>query len=439
MADLTDEDQRRYAPLGRYLRDLPSSQVGVTLSFDDIEAIIGARLPPSASDYRQWWANQSAGSRAPHWDAAGFKVDKVDFAQRQVRFVRKSITARPPRHLTLQEVVTEVNEDARARRIGNLQEWRKRHHGFERLPSATLFYSTVEKDRDWAIHVGGLSELQFNVGFEQVDGQRTFRHGVAFSLQTTREMPEIDPFVPRIERFNEYVRVYPNAFAEFSMWHWVQGTGRSENYPVAPIPNKLVKQGMFIFIGALQPANAIDVSWTLDDFDRLLPLYEYVEGQEKFPRQSRVRRGFVWSPGNKARAPRTKYERGALSVDKSLSHNVVQDKLFKYLEAIHGEDDTSGEQDNGNGTHVDVAVQRKDGYTYYELKTGLSAQICIRDAIGQLLEYSFWPGAQEADTLVVVGEAPYDEDAKAYLEKLRKKFSLPIEYRQFDVELHRLI
>jgi hypothetical protein len=439
MAKSKNTDDLRYAPLGRHLRSLSPSQTGVTLAFDEIEAILGATLPPSAFRHRQWWANQSTGSRAPHWDAAGFKVDTVDAARRLVRFVRKDEIARLPRALSLQEVVTEVNEGALTRRIGKMQEWRKQQRGFTKLPSATLFYSKVDETRDWAFHVGGLSELQFNVGFEPVDGKRMFRHGVAFSLQTTREMPDIDPLVPKIARFNEYLRIYPDAFEELSMWHWMPGDERSANYTVAPIPDELVARGMFIFIGALQSAEAIDVDWILDDFERLLPLYEYVEGTSAFPKLTREKKSFIWTPGNKARAPRTTYERSAQSVDKALRHNLIQSALFDYLEEIHGEDNTSGEQDYGNGTHVDVSVKTGDSYVYYEIKTGLSAQSCIREAFGQLMEYSYWPGAQQADRLVIVGEAPYDKDAKTYIKKLRAEFSLPIEYQQFDMKVGKLI
>lgn len=439
MAKPKEVDDLRYAPLGRYLRALPLSQGGVSLSFEEIETILGATLPPSAFRHRQWWANQSGGSRAPHWDAAGFKVDTVDAGRRIVRFIRKNANAKPPRPLSLQEVVTEVNEGAHSRRTGKLQEWRKDLRGFTKLPSATLFYAKVDKDRDWAFHVGGLSELQFNVGFENVDGTRTFRHGVAFSLQPTREMPDIDPMVPKIARFNEYLRIYSDAFEELTMWHWTPDNGRSANYAVAPIPDELVVRGTFIFIGALQPANAVDVDWILEDFDRLLPLYEYVESKERFPKLTREKKGFVWTPGNKARVARTKYERSAQTVDKALRHNILQEALFNHLEEIHGADNTSGEQDCGNGTPVDVAVQESSGYNYYELKTGLSAQSCIREAIGQLMEYAYWPGAKQAERLVVVGEAPYDKDAMAYIKKLRKDFSLPIEYQQFDMKARKLI
>lgn len=436
--DDSDLDLRKYAPLGRYLQALPASRSGVTLSFAEVERIIGASLPPSATEhYHQWWANESQGSRALHWDAAGFKVDGVDLAQRSVRFARKN--ARLPRALTLQEVITELNMLAPDHDIGTLPEWRRTRHGLTRIPAATLFFSTVEPDRDWAFHAGGLTELQFNIGFEEIDGQPVFRHGVAFSLQPTRELPDIAPLVPKIERFNEYLRVYPNAFEDLSMWRWHKGR-RSKNYGVGLITSELITRDTFIFLGTQQPANEIDVDWILEDFDRLLPLYQFVEGTQTFPRPSNTTPAFEWTPGNKAHAPRTKYTREQLSVDKALRHNIVQAALFEHLESIHG-NNASGEQSFGNGTRVDVATRDGGGtkYVYYELKTGLSARSCIRDAIGQLLEYSYWPGAQLAHRLVIVGEAEYDDEAKAYMQKLQKDFSLPIEYQQFDMESRRLV
>lgn len=62
--------------------------------------------------------------------------------------------------------------------------------------------------------------------------------------------------------------------------------------------------------------------------------------------QEKARKGFVWTPGNKAKAACTMYDRRAATVEKDLRHNTIQEALFNHLEAIHGEDDTSGEQDS---------------------------------------------------------------------------------------------
>lgn len=531
---------KKYEPLGNYLAALPAEQESETLTFARIMEIIGDTLPDSAWNHREWWANQEWGSRAPHWQAAGFKVDTVDQQRGIVTFRR---TGAPPRSrarggaadqeleaalreineragtelnersgrftlllnsrggigaadeslkpkkrtagglnrimelgrpdLTLESVVLqrrfrglftreqlaearrrlglvgviqEVNELSAGRPVGGLQDWRKERHNL--ASSRPLFYAKPrKKDRDYIYHIGGLAELQFNLGFEDVHGTWTFRHGVALSLQPTREVRAGDivgVMLPRIERFNEFMRAYPDAFADLQMWHWT-AEGRSATYESGPIAGTLAEPSSFIMLGALQDPEDVDIDWILDDFDRLMPLYKFVEsGTEQMPRltdgERRARRKtFIFTPGNKGRAPRTSYTRERLRVNKELRHNVLQPKLFDHLEALYGEDCTSGEQDCGNGTPVDVMVETDKGYIYYELKTALSAQLCIREAIGQLMEYSYWPGAQEAIKLVIVGEAPFDAEAKKYLALMRKRFTLPFYYQQFDSEAGKLL
>ncbi len=428
--------KKRYEPLGDFLRELNPSKTEITLSFEQIEKIIGHALPKSASKHHhQWWANQAGGSRAPHWRAAGFKVANVNFPSRLVHFERiAQTTGIILQNPNLQDVVSAINEYAHSRLIGTLQEWRKKHRGQSKTPSRTLFYSSIKEDRDWAFHAGGLSELQFNVGFEKAK----LRHGVAFSLQTTREMPTIEPLIPKIERFNEYLRIYPNAFTGLSMWHFESGK-RSADYAVSQISDERIRQNMFIFIGTLQDVDKISIDWILEDFDHFLPLYKYVEGIESFPKNERIRKAFVWTPGNKARVTRTSYERASQSIDKQLRHNIIQPALFDYLVEIHGKDNVSGEQNSGNGTSIDVAVREGKRFTYYEIKTGLSAQSCIREAMGQLLEYAYWPGNQIAAKLVIIGEAEYDTAAKSYIKCLGQEFSLPIEYKRFDMKTRGLI
>ena len=88
---------------------------------------------------------------------------------------------------------------------------------------------------------------------------------------------------------------------------------------------------------------------------------------------------------------------------------------------------------NSVGAIMDVAVQTDEGIWIYEIKTGTSARGCIREAIGQLLEYALWPGAPKAAKLIVVGEGPFDDAAKAYLQRLNNRFPLPISYQQIAV------
>jgi hypothetical protein len=58
--------------------------------FAELEEVLGFPLPPSASRYREWWANQRSGghSQAKGWQDAGWKVWAVDLAGRRVEFRR---------------------------------------------------------------------------------------------------------------------------------------------------------------------------------------------------------------------------------------------------------------------------------------------------------------------------------------------------------------
>ena len=84
--------------------------------------------------------------------------------------------------------------------------------------------------------------------------------------------------------------------------------------------------------------------------------------------------------------------------------------------------------------YVDLMIIEKNGPTYFEIKTDSTARKCIRNALGQLLEYSCYPSDNRATKLIVVGDAPVTEDDKKYLKLLRRQFSLPIHYAQFNWE-----
>lgn len=80
----------KYTPLEHYLRDLPMAQKDVTLPFDQIERILGKKLPKSAYQYQAWWANE----KKPHQPEklailnAGWRVDAVNFTSKWVRLTR---------------------------------------------------------------------------------------------------------------------------------------------------------------------------------------------------------------------------------------------------------------------------------------------------------------------------------------------------------------
>lgn len=75
----------KYAPLESWLSKQKLESVPVT--FEQIEKVIDAKLPKSASDHRAWWSNNPTNSVATYaWLNAGYKTAEVDMAGRKLVF-----------------------------------------------------------------------------------------------------------------------------------------------------------------------------------------------------------------------------------------------------------------------------------------------------------------------------------------------------------------
>ena len=75
----------KYYPLFEYLQS--SRQDEVTLTFGDIETLLGLVLPPSARTRRAWWSNRSSGAlQASAWMEAGYLAEDVDLDRERVTF-----------------------------------------------------------------------------------------------------------------------------------------------------------------------------------------------------------------------------------------------------------------------------------------------------------------------------------------------------------------
>jgi len=59
------------------------------MTFDQIERVIGEKLPRSAHRYRAWWSNNPDNSvMTKAWLDAGFRSEQVDMEQRKLVFRR---------------------------------------------------------------------------------------------------------------------------------------------------------------------------------------------------------------------------------------------------------------------------------------------------------------------------------------------------------------
>ena len=79
----------KYAALEAHLREL--GQDTVSMTFADIERLIGANLPPSAFKHRPWWSNNPSNSVITHsWLKAGYKTANVDMANKTLVFIKNA-------------------------------------------------------------------------------------------------------------------------------------------------------------------------------------------------------------------------------------------------------------------------------------------------------------------------------------------------------------
>jgi hypothetical protein len=78
-----------YDPLSQYLTK--NAGLRIPMTFRDVEAVLGRKLPASAYRHRPWWANEARGhSHAKAWLEAGYETQQVDMAGKKLVFVRAS-------------------------------------------------------------------------------------------------------------------------------------------------------------------------------------------------------------------------------------------------------------------------------------------------------------------------------------------------------------
>jgi hypothetical protein len=332
--------------------------------------------------------------------------------------------------LNIPAIADKLNRLARPHPIGKLQEIRTQLRKLNRRPGDKIFSTHTTFDV-YAFHHGGRKELQFNIGYADGDNNDDLRHGVAFSFELSQTLKSIEDLVPKVKLFNDFMELNAGEFSDMRMWHY--DDGRSVDRPPGPIPSGLVREGVFIFMGNRQPAKKIDYERILDDLDRLLPLYRYVESHGATAPVPLPKTGFNFKAGRSKKATSAKATLPEKELDLDLRHNCLQEALYQRLASKYGKDNVRTEQPSGVGTLIDMVMKVKAEYWFYEIKTALTPRACLREAIGQLLEYGFWPGSQEPTRFIVIGESPLDEDGQEYLRRLKQRFSLPIEYEAIGI------
>lgn len=321
-------------------------------------------------------------------------------------------------------------------RISRLRDVRRQFRARATRPAADLF-NVPEPDskRSWTFHAGGSQELQFNLGFVCIGGELRVRYGLGFSFETSQFVHHPGTALePLIRPFNDHVQEHAPLFEDLLMWS-ERGGLRSPIGAVRGVRADERVVGTFVFMGRLEPVSHDDAQ--LDEmlalFDRLLPLYADVMRKGAAMGTAPVASTVAEGTGPSAKTATQRQQQAAV-IDVRLLHNRMQAELHRRLAARYGAERVDFEQSVDSGGRFDNRVRHADGQvSYYEIKTAASAGACVRQAIGQLLEYAFWTGSCPIHRLVVVGHVPPRPDESAYIQRLNDRFALPLEYLAIEV------
>lgn len=147
-----------------------------------------------------------------------------------------------------------------------------------------------------------------------------------------------------------------------------------------------------------------------------------------------AKNGIQFSSGHVERKQGTVSFYNQHSCEVDLLHNKMQTALYEELVKTYGRENIGTEKTTRNGTRVDIIVKTKVNYDLYEIKTSISALRCVREALGQLLEYAHYRNDDAPDNLIVVGPSALDKMGVDYMKTLNSKYKLNISYKQFNIE-----
>ncbi len=114
-------------------------------------------------------------------------------------------------------------------------------------------------------------------------------------------------------------------------------------------------------------------------------------------------------------------------------HDKMQNALFDRLKNA-----TEYEVVKIEKTRVDIKARTLKGeWHYFEIKTD-SPKLSIRKALGQVMEYAYYPAKLRASKLIIIGDTEPSQEIIQYLQFIRKQFTIPVFYRSLDISTNTL-
>lgn len=131
--------------------------------------------------------------------------------------------------------------------------------------------------------------------------------------------------------------------------------------------------------------------------------------------------------------------RSGAEVEIEYRHNDLQSKFLLFLQHQFGTDNVKRECKTFGGCRIDVVRKTTSGFVFYEVKVYNSLRLSIRESLGQLLDYCFFPGRSDAKEIALVSDVQPDEDDKLYLKTIRGLLAISFSYIHFDLVRNKIV
>ena len=179
----------------------------------------------------------------------------------------------------------------------------------------------------------------------------------------------------------------------------------------------------------------ITESWFAKKYARTAPikinseLFDLLEAKDRMTKFN-----FVPStPDHKVSSYQRNTRKSKTTVQKI--HNEIEKTLFKHLiESKVAQNDIACDTISFGGNLADIVVRRTSSeYSIYEIKTDTDVRRALREAVGQLLDYTYWErDIVVNDIFAVVPYVPLSKNLREFIGRLQNAVSLKLTVLFYD-------
>lgn len=134
-----------------------------------------------------------------------------------------------------------------------------------------------------------------------------------------------------------------------------------------------------------------------------------------------------FQPGLKTASPCVSRQIQEQKINPKNKHEQIKKVLFDQLVFKYGCDCVGSELFIGNN-RIDVAVKKGTEFDIFEIKTCATSRACVREAMGQILEYAYLDSKESISRMYIVSDCYPEPDVEEYLERIRNQHKIPVFY-----------